>query len=264
MRENAGDRVCVVLNLTGDPQAVTLEGDVYAGRYVDAFSGEAVTLDGEVEVNLDPWGFMVYASSTPGRGLIPPRFIEGDLGAAVSWMTGSFSSEEQARADTNYFDIRLEMWPIWVERGDGYWLYVEQAVASQEDRPYRQRVYHVTEQADGSIRSDVYEIPDPLRFVGVWKSRDRLAGLTPDSLHLKNGCAVILKRVSGDAFEGGTVGRGCSSQLRGAMYATSTVRVTPDGLVTWDRGHDAAGNQVWGATAGGYVFKKIGSGGRAY
>jgi hypothetical protein len=172
-------------------------------------------------------------------------------------MTGSFSSQAQAEADTNYFDIRLEMSPLWPERTDGYWLYVEQAVADYLDRPYRQRVYHVTEPEDGRIRSDVYEIPDPLRFAGIWKVSDRLGDLTPDSLALKDGCTVLLERVSGDAFEGGTVGMGCMSSLQGARYATSEVRLTADGLVTWDRGYGPDGNQVWGATEGGYVFDRI-------
>jgi hypothetical protein len=96
--------------------------------------------------------------------------------------------------------------------------------------------------------------------VGAWKLPGGLGNLTSDSLYLKEGCAVVLRRVSADAFEGGTVGKTCSSELRGAAYATSEVRLTPDVLVTWDRGYDAAGNQVWGATEGGYFFKKVGSG----
>jgi len=29
---------------------------------------------------------------------------------------------------------------IWEERTDGYWLYVEQAIAGYQDKPYRQRI----------------------------------------------------------------------------------------------------------------------------
>jgi hypothetical protein len=65
---------------------------------------------------------------------------ETSLLVAVAWMTGSFSSAEQAAADTNYFDIRLEIVPIWTTRADGHWLYVEQAAAGYLERPYRQRV----------------------------------------------------------------------------------------------------------------------------
>jgi hypothetical protein len=45
------------------------------------------------------------------------------------YMLGSFSSAEQARNDTDYFDIELEMARIWRPRTDGIWVYVEQARA---------------------------------------------------------------------------------------------------------------------------------------
>jgi hypothetical protein len=77
---------------------------------------------------------------------------------------------------------------------------------------------------------------------------------------LKEGCAVFLRRVSENTFEGGTVGSACLSTLRGAEYATSEVTLTPDGLVTYDRGYDTDGNQVWGATEGGYIFRRINRG----
>jgi hypothetical protein len=28
-------------------------------------------------------------------------------------------------------------------------------------------------------------------------------------------------------------------------------------MITWDRGFDAEGKQVWGATAGGYIFRRV-------
>ena len=58
-------------------------------------------------------------------------------------MSGSFTSAEQAAADTNYFDISLRMYRIWPEQKDKYWLYVEQAVTAMQERPYRQRVYEL-------------------------------------------------------------------------------------------------------------------------
>ncbi|MBS4016235.1 MAG: hypothetical protein KGZ86_07390, partial [Candidatus Latescibacteria bacterium] len=68
-----------------------------------------------------------------------------DLQRLADYMTGYFSSEAQALADTDYFDIRLRMQRVWQNRTDGYWLYVEQAVAGYEAKPYRQRVYRVSQ-----------------------------------------------------------------------------------------------------------------------
>lgn len=182
---------------------------------------------------------------------------EGDLSLAVAWMTGSFSSAQQAAADTSYFDVRLEIVPIWPDRADGRWLYVEQAAAGHVERPYRQRVYHVTASEPGKITSEVFTIPQPLRFAGAWRDEAPLAALSPDSLELREGCAVVLRRTEHGFFEGGTVGTGCASSLSGAAYATSEVRLTPRSLTSWDRGFDADGNHVWGAEDGPYVFDRI-------
>ena len=84
-----------------------------------------------------------------------------------------------------------------------------------------------------------------------------MAGLTPDSLEARDGCEVFLTRDGDGPFVGGTVDRNCPSSLRGASYATTEVRITESGMVSWDQGFDANGNQVWGATAGGYVFDRI-------
>jgi len=180
-----------------------------------------------------------------------------DLQRLAAWMTGSFSSQAQAEADTDYFNIQLEMVPVWTERDDGYWLYVEQAVASHLEKPYRQRVYHLTQVDDTTFRSDVYEIYEPLRFAGDWDKQAFLATLTPDSLMAREGCSIFLKKEGDQSFVGSTVDHNCLSTLQNASYATSEVRITETEMVSWDRGFDADGNQVWGAEKGGYVFKKI-------
>jgi CpeT protein len=180
-----------------------------------------------------------------------------DLDQLVAWMTGLFSSAHQAAADTNYFDIRLRMAPIWTSRTDGRWLYVEQAVVTALERPYRQRVYRVTgPDAGGAFSSEVYALPGPRRFAGAWRQPEPLKQLTPDSLLAREGCAVVLRRAPDGSFTGGTEGHGCASDLRGAAYATSEVTVGPDGLVSWDRGFASDGTQAWGATGGGYVFER--------
>lgn len=179
----------------------------------------------------------------------------GDFDTLTTWMTGSFSSAAQAAADTNYFDIRLRMTPIWPDLTDR-WLYVEQAVATAQDRPYRQRVYQVTAGPDGTFRSEVYALPGPRRFTGAWQQAAPLSALAPDSLLLREGCAVVLRRAGADRFAGGTEGHGCASDLRGAAYATSEVSIGPDVIESWDRGFAADGTQAWGATGGGYVFRR--------
>ncbi len=182
-----------------------------------------------------------------------------DLEDLATWLTGSFSSQAQAAADSAFFDIRLEMARIWAGRRDGIWLYVEQAAAAQRDQPYRQRIYQLTRHDAHSLQSVVYLLPRPERFVGAWRNSTLLDSLTPDSLSVRDGCAIRLQRQDNGSFTGGTVGRDCRSELQGAAYATSEVEITPDYLVSWDRGFDANGLQVWGAAEGGYVFKRVGA-----
>ncbi|MEO6693869.1 MAG: chromophore lyase CpcT/CpeT [Ignavibacteria bacterium] len=175
----------------------------------------------------------------------------------VKMMEGSFSSEEQSKNDSDYLDIRLHMKRIWTDRTDGKWLYVEQASASAVNKPYRQRVYRITNTYEGRFESTVFTINDPLRFTGEWKNEHALSGLTPDSLSIREGCAVILTLMNDGGYEGGTKGKKCLSELRGAKYATSEVNLSQEGILSWDRGFDENDIQVWGAVKGGYFFKRL-------
>ena len=182
---------------------------------------------------------------------------QSDLAQLVELMTGSFSSAAQAAADEDYFDISLHMAPVWLERSDAHWLYVEQALSARQEAPYRQRVYKVTQHSDGSLYSAVYELPEPEKHIGAWKDELPLAGITPDDLIEREGCTVVLCKVSCDTFSGSTMGDSCVSTLYGAAYATSEVTITPAQVISWDRGFDAEGNHIWGAENGPYVFDRV-------
>ena len=180
-----------------------------------------------------------------------------ELDRVADMMTGSFASTAQAEADSAFFDIRLEMAPIWQEREeDIHWLYVEQAVAGYLDQPYRQRVYKLSQDDDGRIRSEVYTLREPLRFAGAFRQDEPLANLTPDSLTWKEGCAILLAPQEDGSYMGSTGDRTCPSTLRGSSWATSEVTLEAQRMISWDRGWDQAGEQVWGAVKGGYVFDK--------
>lgn len=177
-----------------------------------------------------------------------------DLATLKSYMEGTFTSAAQSKLDSTYFDIHLNMKQIWKEKKDGYWLYVEQAGAQALDKPYRQRVYHLYQQDEKTIVSQVYEMEKPLRFVGEWKKKNPLGQLTSDSLKSREGCAIYLHKNSKGEFYGSTPGKECLSSLRGATYATSEVKISKELILSWDRGFDIVNRQVWGATKAGYRF----------
>lgn len=180
---------------------------------------------------------------------------EPDIDELFAWMSGSFSSAAQAEDDTNFHHVTLEMTPIWTDREGENWFYVEQALGSMPEKPYRQRVYEVRRGADGIIESAVYLLPDPEKHVGAWQAETPLKGLKPEDLEPRDGCTVYLEYdPEKDRFVGGTRGEGCASSLRGADYATSEVVILPGRIESWDRGFDAEGRQVWGAETGPYIF----------
>ena len=179
-----------------------------------------------------------------------------NLKKLASVMAGEFDSNDQADADKSYYHIVLRMKPVWPDRTDGYWFYVEQAVTTSEDKPYRQRVYHLYLEDDTTIISKVYELKNPQDYIGAWKDKDISAKISPDSLVDRQGCAIYLKQVEKGVYKGSTPGRECLSSLRGAVYATSEVTIYPDRMISWDRGWNADGMQVWGAEEGGYIFIK--------
>jgi len=176
-----------------------------------------------------------------------------DLVVLAAWMEGAFSSEQQSKADTTYFDIRLWMKRIWKDQTDGFWILVEQAMSTSMDKPYRQRVYHVKRVEENMIESAVYTLKDPAAVIGAWNDSTKLVLLNTESIVKKRGCEVYMQ-MDGEEFFGGTHGTACSSELRGASYATSEVKIYDDRIMSWDRGFSADGAQVWGATKGGYIF----------
>lgn len=178
------------------------------------------------------------------------------LDQLIAWMGGSFDSSAQAEEDQQYYNISLHMYPVWTDRLDGPWLYVEQAMSARPNKPYRQRMYQLVAKGN-TLESHVYELPDPESVVGGWKGGTALDEWTPADLIPRKGCAVYLTwNEQEKAFVGSTLPNACSSDLRGAKYAESKVTISQDHISSWDRGFDNEGQQVWGAEKGPYIFRR--------
>lgn len=204
--------------------------------------------------------FMLILQSSCFRqnvAVMPTPTESGDkLELLYTYMQGSFNSAAQAEADTNYYDISLEMHPIWTER-EGLWLYVEQALSARKEAPYRQRIYLLSyDPIKEMYASSVYKIPDEKEYIGKWND-DIFNDLDFSDLEVREGCAVYLKHNSDGSFKGSTTEKDCLSSLRGSTYATAKVNVYADSVESWDQGYNDSGEQVWGATQGPYVFQKM-------
>jgi len=174
------------------------------------------------------------------------------LEGLIALMTGHFDSSAQAEGDSSYFDITLNMEPIWEDEEEGKYLYVEQRV-STSDKPYRQRVYKVYEQQDGQFVSEIYLIENDSLFIGAWKNKTIFQSLKPEDLTKKEGCSVRLAYENG-VFKGGTEFGKCISTFRGSIFATSDVEISSKGVVSLDRGWGPDSLQVWGPEGGAYKF----------
>ena len=69
------------------------------------------------------------------------------------------------------------MLPIWTNRTDGKWMYVEQAMATKLDKPYRQRVYHLQHSGKNTFTSDIYTIKNALTYAGLQNDKSKLEKL---------------------------------------------------------------------------------------
>jgi CpeT protein len=185
-----------------------------------------------------------------------PTTTNGDskeMTELLSIMQGSYSSEKQSKKDTSYFNISLRMVPIWKNRG--HYLYVEQAMFTKQEKPYRVRIYKLTQKGETFV-SEIHTLKNEKEWIGKWKTPESFDALSEKDVELKPGCEVVLKRIGKNKFVGQTGEKSCASELRGASYATSKVTVTKDKILSWDQGFDKEGKQVWGAEKGGYEFVK--------
>lgn len=178
-----------------------------------------------------------------------------DFAELIGLMTGSFNSYEQARLDTNYYKIDLHMYPIWEDKEPG-WFYVEQALSSSPEKPYRQRIYKLTQIDAASFESAIYLLKDETAAIGKWQDSKFFDTWTKEDLSLKNGCAVYLKKARENMYLGSTLYGTCESNLKGASFATTRVLISKEGIDSWDQGFDMQGQQVWGAEHGAYQFRR--------
>lgn len=197
--------------------------------------------------------FVVFMGCKSGQDVSSKNSTE--MRELVTIMQGHYSSEKQSKADEDYYNISLRMTPIWKDKGN--YLFVEQAIFDKQDKPYRVRVYKVTQKSGNEFMSEIYTIKNEKDWIGKWATPEAYDKLTDADIELKQGCEVVLKREGKNKFVGSTGDKTCPSELRGASFANSIVTVLENQILSWDQGFDKEGKQVWGATKGGYKFIKI-------
>ncbi len=172
-------------------------------------------------------------------------------------MMGSYATSPAAAKDSaNHPNVVLHISPMWEERMDGRWLYMEQAMADASTKPYWQRICRVMDQGQG-IECMMYELPgDPMPYAGAWQDSKRLNQLLPSLLNPQVGCSVVLSQAKPGVWTGSTSGSDCDEPSHGAATISRTLTLTPTQLSMTDQGFDSAGKQVWGSADRPLVFIK--------
>ncbi len=190
--------------------------------------------------------------------LAGPAFSSALLDDYMAQRTGSFSSAAQAAVDARYDVAVWHIVEIWPGDDNERWLYVE-AWLKDAEAPYMQRVSSVTDTDDGTLLARRFLIEDARAFLDANRNPAAMPDRAGVGLDELEGCEAVLTRAGKGRFEGGTVGNRCGNTYKGASYAISRAVLTEEGMTNWDRGFNAAGEQVWGPAFGGYQFKRLGA-----
>ena len=108
-------------------------------------------------------------------------------------LSGSFTSEEQAKKEIGYANAHLVTIPIQKNK-PGYWLYSETYNAADTSVVYIQRILNIKRLDSLTFKSSVYMITDNKKYRGGWKTPEIFNLLTPDSLEIRDGCDLFYKK----------------------------------------------------------------------
>ena len=167
----------------------------------------------------------------------------------IELLVGTFSNKLQAQSHPTCYAH------IWVNHrliGENR-IYGEQAYNYLKNRPYRQFVIDVVEE-DGQYRLKNYEIKDALQFAEC-KNLDKI---TDDMLTYREGCDIIMKRLGGASYQGGTSTCNCYVEWQGVKtYVQNEVTLSATEYHVVDKGlHVETHNKVWGSDWGAFKFKR--------
>ena len=177
---------------------------------------------------------------------------------AARWMVGKFSTLIVPENDPSEYDIQRVVVPIWLDRKDGPWLYVEEAPLDQTFDPTRQLVLNLRLGYHGEVMCEMYALPgDPFEYANAWLEPDPLSGLTPQRCHRRPGCTIELSLQGQDVYLGSTTGRGCEDPYFGSAYITIHQQIGVVGMTRWVRGFQDDDSLMWGTPDRPIVFRRV-------
>ena len=179
-----------------------------------------------------------------------------DLEQMVEWITGSYTSAEQAGKDKAYKSTSLNNVRIWPDAANGAWVYSEESLNSDPENPINQRVFFISEINESEFSLDVYNLPKKENYAGKWKNPEAFSNIAVFDLKFKDGCTLFLF-YDGFQYSGQTNKGTCPNDMEGATYETSSIIIVPNEVHLWDRGYNSDNKLMWGSDKGPYIYKNL-------
>jgi len=235
----------------------TLHGFVAAGLAV-IFGGSAWGGEPPTQAPGQPPAPVVAEEPKPAQ----PAWTDAELGKIGDMLVGTWKTVKPVEAvgGGTSIDIVMAVTPVAIS-GLPNALYVESARADAMQLPYRQSIlqlYH----SRGKIRMRTLD-PHSITaqngigaWVGMWAAKELLPNLTQHVSAADFIGTMDMVLTPGEGGYKGATPYAYPTASGGAVEMTSELSVTKDSFTTGDRGFDAEGKEVWGAPAGGYVFKR--------
>ncbi len=186
--------------------------------------------------------------------------LEQQADTVAARLEGVMDTSAQALANVNAPNVRMITCRVRLTtteaegQHNSIFLYQEQALIKNLASPYRQRFLQISPSAySQSVRSLSFKPATPTAWINFCAKPESDRTIQRRDLGTVV-CSVFLKP-SGDAYVGNTPADGCPANIRGAVRIKNHIVLRAIGMDTWDRGFDAAGQQVWGATEESYQFR---------
>ena len=177
---------------------------------------------------------------------------------AARWMVGHFVTLIVAEDDSASENLQRVVVPIWLDRRDGPWLYVEEAKVAQPDDPTSQFIMNIRLGFHGQIQCEIYDLPhDRAVHANAWNESDVLNSISPQQCDYRSGCTVDMHLYGQDVYVGSTSGGGCPDQYLNGSFMTIHQQIGALSMTRWVRGFTDDGELLWGSPDTPEVFNRL-------
>lgn len=184
----------------------------------------------------------------------------------AQYLAGVFENREQAIAEPVWY-VSLRLWhhplPMRLFPEPGISFFAEQANRLKLNQPYRQRIFHLTQQDQQTLQAQYYMPKQPQALRGAGQNPEILNHLTPEQLECLPGCRLTItwKTLIAQQYQFNAIinesDRCCFTYQNQLSQVEIGFTATPNEFLSFDRGIDPnTGTAIWGALMGPYRFTK--------